>query len=133
MLHSTRLVAAQSGPQGLDLELVTSDRRRLHLVTGQVVLAIPPAELLSLRLPAHPGTFGWMPHLVTVPLSKGFLTFSEPFPAVVLSGRHGAARLPTACRDGFAGCDIRPLSPIMAPARMTPGWAPRYASPDCDG
>jgi hypothetical protein len=55
------------------------------------------------------------------------------FPAVVLSGRHGAARLPAACRDGFAGCDIGPLSPIMAPARMTPGWAPRYASPDCPG
>ena len=79
MLHSTSLVAAQSGPQGLDLELVTSDRRRLHLVTGRVVLAIPPAELLSLRLPAHPGTFGWVPNLVTVPLSKGFLTFAEPW------------------------------------------------------
>jgi monoamine oxidase len=79
MLHSTSLAAAESGPQGLDLELVTSDRRRLHLVTEQVVLAIPPAELLSLRLPAHPRTFGWMPHLVTVPLSKGFLTFSEPW------------------------------------------------------
>jgi putative drug exporter of the RND superfamily len=28
--------------------------------------------------------------------------------------------------------NIRPLSPIMAPARMTPGWAPRYAFSDCD-
>ena len=26
-----------------------------------------------------------------------------------------------ASRDGFASCDIRPLSPVMAPARMTPG------------
>ncbi len=47
------------------------------------------------------------------------------FPAVVLSGRHGTAGLPAACCDGFAGCDIRPLSPIMAPARMTPGWGRR--------
>jgi tryptophan oxidase VioA len=79
MLHSTSLVAAESGPQGLDLELFTSDRRRLHLATEQVVLAIPPTELLSLRLPVHPRTFGWLPHLVTVPLSKGFLTFGEPW------------------------------------------------------
>ena len=54
MLHSTRLVAAETCPQGLDLEFLTSDRRRLHRVTEQVVLAIPPTELLSLRLPVHP-------------------------------------------------------------------------------
>jgi protoporphyrinogen oxidase len=68
MLHSTRLVAAETCPQGLDLEFLTSDRRRLHRVTEQVVLAIPPAELLSLRLPVHPKVFGWLPDLVTVPL-----------------------------------------------------------------
>ncbi|HEY3646544.1 MAG TPA: FAD-dependent oxidoreductase [Streptosporangiaceae bacterium] len=79
MLHSTRLVAAETCPQGLDLEFLTSDRRRLHRVTEQVVLAIPPAELLSLRLPVHPKVFGWLPDLVTVPLFKGFLTFREPW------------------------------------------------------
>jgi hypothetical protein len=77
MLASTSLVAASSGPQGVDLELFTSDRRRVHLAAEQVVLAIPPAELVSLRLPVHPGSFGWLPHLVTVPLAKGFLTFSQ--------------------------------------------------------
>ena len=79
MLRSTRLVAAESRPQGLDLELLTNERCRVHLVTEQLVLAIPPAELLSLCLPVHPRTFDWLPHLVTVPLSKGFLTFREPW------------------------------------------------------
>ena len=79
MLHSTRLIAAESSPQGLHLELLAGDRRRLQLVTEQVVLAIPPAELLSLRMPVHPKTFDWLPHLVTVPLSKGFLTFRQPW------------------------------------------------------
>ncbi len=55
------------------------------------------------------------------------------FPAVLLSARHGAVKLPAVCRDGFAGCGIRPLSPIMASARMPPGWTPRYASLDGDG
>jgi len=64
MLHSTRLVAAETCPQGLDLEFLTSDGRRLRRVTEQVVLAIPPAELLSLRLPVHPKVFGWLPDLV---------------------------------------------------------------------
>ena len=79
MLRSTRLVAAESSPRGLDLDLLTNERCRLHLVTEQLVLAIPPAELLSLCLPVHPRTFDWLPQLVTVPLSKGFLTFREPW------------------------------------------------------
>jgi monoamine oxidase len=77
MRYSARLAGAQSAPRGLDLELLTSDRRRLHLLTGQLVLAIPPAELLSLRLPVRAAAFGWLPHVVTVPLAKGFLTFSD--------------------------------------------------------
>ena len=44
-------------------------------------------------------------------------------------GRAGSSQeyggLPAACRDGFAGGDIRPLLPIMAPARMTPGGGRR--------
>jgi hypothetical protein len=87
MLHSTRLVAAETCPQGLDLEFLTSDRRRLHRVTEQVVLAIPPTELLSLRLPVHPKVFGWLPDLVTVPLFKG----SSPS-----AGRGGRIQISTA-------------------------------------
>ena len=47
--------------------------------------------------------------------------------------RRGAAKLPAACRDGFASCEIRPLSPIMAPARMTPGRHRARLPVACDG
>ncbi len=79
MLSSTRLVGAESEGHGLGLELLTGDRRRRRLATEQLMLAIPPAEFGSLRLPVHPKASGWWPHVVTVPLGKGFLTFSEPW------------------------------------------------------
>ena len=71
MLRSTRLVAAETSSRGLDLDLLTNERCRLHLVTERLVLAIPPAELLSLCLPVHPRTLGWLPQLVVSAAVQG--------------------------------------------------------------
>ncbi|MEV6524470.1 FAD-dependent oxidoreductase [Longispora sp. NPDC051575] len=76
-LQPARLVGVRDGSGGLDLDILAGNGARRELAVEQLVLAVPPGAVPAIRLPVDPAGFDWYPHLVDVPMFKGYLVFHD--------------------------------------------------------